>query len=224
MKKVTLLPVVLVVLLTLFGCSREKYTDIDLSYKTDETVYENIMDKSYSEKEIDITYPVLYTKNDKINALIEKEAKSVIDAIWVGDSENLELDIDYKIAYMDKDILSIIFKGYGYRKQTNHPTYHFYTLNIDLSTGEKLVLSDIADVDGVISDLKEKNYRFQMKEDEDTILDFYINDYVEFDKLYSCDRGNFVYSYVTKNGMGLSIPVPHFIGDHQEVEISVKRK
>ena len=182
----------------------EKYTDIVLSYKTDETVYENVRDKSYLEKEINITYPVLYTKSDKINALIEREAVS--------------------ISYMDEEIISIIFKGYGDRKYSNHPTYQFYTLNIDLVTGEKLELSDIVDVDAVINDLNEKNYSFVMYETESVSERYYINDYVEFDALYSCDSGNFVYSYVTKDGIGLSIPVYHAIGDHKEVEIPIERK
>ena len=202
----------------------EKYTDIVLSYKTDETVYENVIDKSYLEKEINITYPVLYTKPDKINALIEREAVSIFDLTYYGDSENLTLDIDYKISYMDEEIISIIFKGYGDRKYSNHPTYQFYTLNIDLVTGEKLVLSDIVDVDAVINDLNEKNYSFVMYETESVSERYYINDYVEFDALYSCDSGNFVYSYVTKDGIGLSIPVYHAIGDHKEVEIPIERK
>lgn len=202
----------------------EKYTDIVLSYKTDETVYEHVKDKSYTYKEINITYPVLYTGSDKINALIEREAVSIFDFSYYGDPENLKLDIDYKIAYMDEEIISIIFKGYGDRKYSNHPTYHFYTLNIDLVTGEKLVLSDIVDVDAVINDLNEKNYSFVMYETESVSERYYINDYVEFDKLYSCDSGNSVYSYVTKDGIGLSIPVSHAIGDHKEVEIPIERK
>ena len=41
---------------------------------------------------------------------------------------------------------------------------------------------------------------------------------------YSCDSENSVYSYGTKDGIGLSIPVHHAIGDHQEVEIPIERK
>ena len=166
---------------------------------------------------------MLKTGSDKINALIEREAVSIFDFSYYGDSENLKLDIDYKIAYMDEEIISIIFKGYGDRKYSNHPTYRFYTLNIDLETGEKLVLSDIVDVDAVINDLNEKNYSFVMYETPTVSERYYINDYVEFDKLYFCDSGNSVYSYVTKDGIGLSIPVSHAIGDHKEVEIPVER-
>lgn len=54
-----------------------------------------------------------------------------------------QLDLDCRISYISDEIASVIFEGMYNGKTAAHPTHMFFTLNIDLRTNEQLKLYDL---------------------------------------------------------------------------------
>lgn len=57
--------------------------------------------------------------------------------------DKTDWDINYEIVYINKDILSIMFKGYIYSPDNAHGTDTIFTVNINLNTGDKIYINDL---------------------------------------------------------------------------------
>lgn len=122
--------------------------------------------------------------------------------------------------------LSIRFSGTGDVYNAAHPSNLFGTVNIDIQEGTKLILNDIVYID---SDFADKLYIGDFKAlwpeqgeyishySKDKMLK-YLKDAESLDNIGSENQSD-VFSYFTSDGLGISIPVSHSIGDHAEFEI-----
>lgn len=202
--------------------TEEKYTITKLYYS-----------KSDDKLRCTIKYPEISGLNDidnqkKINTTLKDEALKVLN--YYEDSYgSVELNIDYKIVYMNQNILSIQYSGLGSVSNAAHPNNLFFTTNIDIKTGERLRLKDIVNIDQDFAN-KFLNGEFKALWPEQSVaLKHYTNDeirkyFLEADSLDSIgtDQQSDVFSYFTDDSLGISISVGHAIGDHAEFKISYK--
>ena len=134
------------------------------------------------------------------------------------------LDIDCRLSYFSENIASIIFEGMYNGKTAAHPVFCFYTLNIDRRTNEQLKLYNLIPTnDAMYAAFVQCAYQ-SMKEKADPAwlagVNFY--DVVCSDEDFNgCffDLSDAACAYFTETGIGISYPVSHPLGDHQETEI-----
>ncbi|MHC1681592.1 MAG: DUF4163 domain-containing protein [Clostridiaceae bacterium] len=187
----------------------------------------------YSIDDIHIKYPQLINLGDKnkqsiINDLIKTDALKVLN-YYKNSTHDLTLEIDYTIKRQDLNILSLQYSGIGYIKGAAHPNNLLYTTNININTGKKLRLKDIVNIDkNLISkfingDLKPLNpyvdYTLSNFSTEELLKTF-----ENADSLSNTGSENYsdVFSYLTKDSLGISMNVSHAVGDHTEFEIKLK--
>lgn len=186
----------------------------------------------YKRNGIRISYPVIKKLGDekkeyKINSEIKKSALKVLD--YYIEDEEIELDIIYEVNLKNEKFFSVSFYGVGNIVNASYQTNHFYTINIDMNTGEKLILSDMIDVNKELA-TKIKSLDFEPVQDinnddmkrifetmnEDSILES-LEESDSLDKISTGKQFDY-FSYITEDSIGISIRVPHAIGDHIEFE------
>jgi|GEM_PF-800447 len=188
---------------------------------------------SYSDKDIKISYPQISNLDDTdkektINEMIKVEALKVLSSY--DDVSTLTLNVDYSIKWSGENLLSIQYIGSGYVENGAYPNNIFYTTNIDINKGVKIKLKDLFNIDEeFIQKFKEGKYTIF-----DSELDVENEARKEVDKFSNTELVDFfnnaddiilgnelsVFSYFTKDSLGISVSVPHAIGDHAEFEIN----
>ncbi|WP_127529794.1 polysaccharide deacetylase family protein [Paenibacillus kobensis] len=210
------------------------------SNKMDRLDY-NITEADYTSGNMSIKYPQITGLDDagrqnKINELIRNESLKVLhyytDPGNQGIPDNLDLDITYQIALKDANRLSIQYAGLGDVAGAAHPNNLFYTTNIDLANGTKLRLNDVVVIDEHFID-KLWNGQFTVPEhtaaSKSDIVDALkmwsksellqqFNHSDSLDEIGTASQSD-IFSYFTKDSVGISIPVSHALGDHAEFEI-----
>lgn len=211
MKKVILIITMALLLVNCVGCRSEGSRVITESYKKDGIV---------------IDYPSLQDVSNTTNTLIKTEALRVLDYYSDSVSSDLSLKIDYKIKLLTDTDISIAYSGIGNVRGSAHPNSLFYTTNIDLKTGKKLRLKDFSKIDTAFLDKLREAAKsqlssklaqsFQNYDDEQLVK--YLDSADTLD--YGVDNQYDTFSYLTKDSIGISLPVGHAAGDHIEVEVS----
>lgn len=142
------------------------------------------------------------------------------------------LKITYEVKENTADLLSLLYQADYNSSYSAHPSNLVYTTNIDRTQNRRLRLGDTV----VLSEEFVKNFHSwelvadpeEQPEVREAIKD-YINHISEEELLagfQSADQigsGNpwGIYSYRTKDRLGISIEVPHYAGDHAEFEQSL---
>ncbi|MFB0841349.1 hypothetical protein [Paenibacillus oleatilyticus] len=188
----------------------------------------------YREDEIIVEYPHIsnlsdHEKQNTINEILKTEAFSVL-----GDYKNtkdLALKIEFKITREDRNLISVKYYGVGYEKGAAYPSNLFYTVNIDMNTGRKIQLKDYMNINKkFIEQLRQcKVKESEINQASSSGLD-YINEAYSDEELIkylngadsSYKNSAFAFSYFTKDALGISIEVPHSVGDHLEMELNYR--
>ena len=167
-------------------------------------------------------------KQTKINSTLKDEALKVLK-YYEDPYGSVDLNIDYKLVLKNPNILSIQYSGIGYVSNAAHPNNLFYTTNINIKTGERLILNDLVNVD---KDFANKFLNGDFKalcHEQSEALKHLTNEeiqkyFIEADSLdnIGTDKQSDVFSYFTNDSLGISIGVGHAIGDHAEFEIKYK--
>lgn len=207
----------------------------------------NVIENTYKIANITIKYPQISNlgddnKQEKINKLIKD---SVIDGYDLTETiktgvipsynepiENLSLDVSYTIELQDSNILSIKYLGESYMKNSAHPNNELCTTNVDINNVKILRLSDMVTINQALVDaLRKGNYVPWSKDfaltqsDINTLIGAY-NDRDLQTALEQSDKPNglenpfYTHSYLTKDGIVISISVNHAAGDHAEFKMS----
>ncbi|MCG7379554.1 DUF4163 domain-containing protein [Paenibacillus sp. ACRSA] len=198
-------------------------TSIKKSYKVESN--------NYSKNNINIKYPKIIniTNGDKINALIKEEATRIINSY---SEEKDHLDINYLIMLKSNDLISIQYTGSAFTEGAAYPLNVFYTSNIDINKGSRVKLIDLIEVnEAFVEKFKEGDYKSYNEDlnllDNGVITEVLsgsnsidlISYFKQSDEVGQVnDSGTF--SYITQDAIGVSISVPHALGDHLEMEIS----
>lgn len=192
-----------------------KYNDYELKRNT------------FKEKDIKIEYPQIEnTKDNKklnsINELIKKNAISAYDDIInnLEKGQTYEVDGEYDVKLNDGNILSIAYTSFNNIVPSAHPFNKFYTTNIDMKSGKELSLSDfVSNIDDkFIYNLKNGNYVGSIDTIYSTqlfneVFSYYSNDTELIKAIKSAPF------YITKESIGISLPVSHVFGDYANIEI-----
>lgn len=180
---------------------------------------------SYSIKYPQITGLADREKQKKINKIIKTEALKVLD-YYKEPYGTVDVDIDYTVS-SSSDVLSIQYSGLGTVSNAAHPDQLFYTTNIDIKNGKRIRLKDIVDTGALAEKFISGKFKALWPEQSEEMgIDKMKpkklqKDFQEADSLDSIgtEKQSDVFSYFTKDALGISIPVPYAIGGHAEFEI-----
>lgn len=230
--------VIILCLLLLSSCGPSKLQPLNNSAKTRsiETVANSTNRDAYTIKSdtytklgrnsnIVINYPTLQGKGfENSNELIKSTIRNLVPEIYGIDYFDLDLEMDYKISFQNNSFISIVFEGMGYVKTAAHPNHLFITLNINVKNGTQIKLSDMYTINDNFKEIyfetakKQAPERFTKEEwlslIEELEKDSSTNWYFEH-----ADSINGLQSYLTQNGLGLSMPVQFALGNHFEILI-----
>ena len=202
---------------------KESGSPVGINYK--------VIDEKYIDKEIIITYPQIINLSDEnkqktINEILRSEALIVLGLY--EDSCDVSLEVNYKITWQSQNIFSLQYFGIAYANGAAYPLNLLYTVNINMDNGFKLLLRDFVKIDKTFVN-NFKNYKVkdpEINHASANAFDYIINTYSVEDLIRyfegadsSYNNSAFTFSYFTKDAFGISIEVPHVVGDHMEIEL-----
>lgn len=205
---------------------------------------EQIQTVEYKQDGISASYPQLAQGENeedtkKINQMIQEDFNKILkiysfhpfpEPTPVEEGSNPELlKIGYTIKLNNDKYISILYTAIFESPYSAHPTELVYTTNISKKDKKRLMLSDILNLnESLINNFRK--WEFIPIEESNQEFNKAIRDYVtsisEGDLLQGFETadiigsGNIwgVFSYLTENKLGISLGVPHYIGDHVEFE------
>ncbi|GMK38559.1 hypothetical protein PCCS19_16130 [Paenibacillus sp. CCS19] len=233
------LSIILLIIALLTACSSDKTeTSTGTSEPAQQTTSEGqsaaptLERATLTEHDMKIQYPQITNLGDAklektINSLIRNEARKAISYYAANETT---MDIDYAVKRMDDKILSIQYTGYANSKGAAHPNNLYFTTNVDLTTGMKMLLKDTVKLDdSFVKLLRSAKYvPFDpsldlSKEAADELSNWSDAELLTYMKQADdIGIGNVlnVFTYRTADALGISLSVPHALGDHVEFEIS----
>lgn len=234
MKKTISLLILCGVMLVVMGCTGQvKQKDItDIGKQTEVANGSNykIIKQNYTDRKVTINYPQVTEMNDskrqeKINEIIKTEALHILG--WYSDAQldKFSMELEYEIKWQNAEILSIKYSGLRYLKDTAHPTYVFFTTNINMHEGSRLRLKELVNIDVDFVE-KLRNGKFIAEASPQITIKMlnFTNDRL-VDGLNTADWLGYpanrygTYSYFTGDSLGVSIEAGHAYGDHVEFEV-----
>lgn len=181
---------------------------------------------TFTEGDIVIQYPQIAgltdtERQDRINALIKDDATAIAE-------EGGTVDIAYTVTWTGPNLLSIQYSGLRNIEGSAYPNNLFYTTNVDIANGIKIGLSDVITIEpSFVEKIKEGEFVTEdpgLREAEDMIRET-VTGYNLAGALTNADNGygqenpDYCFTYFTENALGISVGVPHAVGDHAEFEI-----
>lgn len=198
--------------------------------------------KNFTEARASIQYPVLSgikdnEKLNKINTLIEDNAKSIISTTGIDSTSDI-LDIKANIISSDRKRISICYTGTLQKADESNKVYILYSNTVDLESGENLALKDFADPytiagyilsnDVEVVSLNKNAYDYFMKNRNNTSIEEYTELLSEADFPLKNEDGVKVFpksfSYVKNGDIYVSIPTECSAGDYVLIKFSPNSK
>ena len=190
-----------------------------------------IQKTSYVKNNIKIEYPQISGLRDTvrqktINDVLKNDAMML--NIYGSEDDKVSLDIKYDVKWKGSNLLSVAYSGYGYVKGNAYPNNLFYTTNIDINKGDRLKLKDIVNMDKRFIE-KFRGYKVKDPDVNQATaaafkyipqthsVDDMLKHFKEADAEFGKSR--YTFSYFTKDSIGVSLEVPHAVGDHIEIEV-----
>ena len=183
------------------------------------------------ENNIHVRYPVIKDSNDTqkeldLNHMIAQDITDLVSSQLSNAPEagDLSLELDYTISGYADQVLSISYIGTSYIKDGLFPVNTYHTLNIDLNQGEKLILTDIVNInEELMKQFKEGAY-FPYTDDLNLVASelsptTIIEEQYTDEALISYFQNENAKFYLTDYEIVLSIEIPHVLGDHLEMGI-----
>ncbi len=173
------------------------------------------------------------------NRLISEDFKRILDIYSFQpfpeltqaptDSVPTILNINYELMVNNPTIFSVLYRAAFHSSFSAYPTELVYTTNIDKDKNTKLQLKDVVKLDKEFVE-NFRTWDFILFENDNEELRKAVKDYLaglsdeellrgflQADQINS--KNSFgIYSYYRPNSMGISLSVPHYIGDHVEFE------
>ena len=183
--------------------------------------YYTITSTLFEAERVNVHFPKIKMDNqdqqEKVNTLIMDEKLRILDIF--PDRENLTLDVNYEIKFSSNRLLSIAYTGIGFVQGATRPTHFFYTLNINIETGEKIVLSDIVSVDEEFITILLSDDTTHLNTNEE--LGQFVREIILEERfLHMIQNAENIGFYFTAYSLGISIDgLGGAAGDHAELEI-----
>ena len=198
-----------------------------------EIVGEKLSEQNYDFEKLEFFYPQLFGENRDFSDVNELIRSYILNLPGFSKDEESDQSLitiynDFKIAYGDDEIISIVFANSFSRKKSAHPMNSCITINIDLETVSLIKLSDVYEIDSYFLSILRENFNEQLSRrmgEERTELAATLFDICDdnewLKRLNECDDlvkvG--IYSYFTKSGVAISCRIPYSLGDHFETII-----
>ena len=199
-----------------------------------------LISQTHFEAGVQIDYPQIrdfgdQTKEAAINKLIKDEALKILQ-YYQSEEAEFNLEIAFSVTWQSKGLLSVQYTGIGYTEGAAYPNKFFCTTNINLMSGEKIKLTDVVFIDRAFIDRfrdgelvsGEEAVRDELK----AALQGYLSAMTADDLIalfhkvdFSGDTGETgfalaeSYSYFAEDSLGISIGVPHGLGDYALYEL-----
>lgn len=201
-----------------------------LEGKGQRPIYYSLSGKQYLTGNLKINYPQITGLPDsklqtKINALLKAAALKACD-YYTETEQPFHLEINYQPKLLGAELLSIQYSGIGYTEGAAYPNNHFTTINLDLKRGSRLTLPELVKVNSSLVKVLQSGKLKPLKPEHDGILKSFTTEEL-LDKLKRSDSLSgsepaSAFSYLTDSSLGLSLTVPHALGDHAEFEIEYR--
>lgn len=186
---------------------------------SDYTIVTNNYNKNSDKRKIKLSFPQIKDLKDKsiqnkINKLIKN---TVFDDIESNLDPEYHIDYyaDYTIQWISNKVLSLSFYGNSDIKEAPHPNNVFYTLNIDMTTGKQITLTNLINVNNNFITLfinKAKFLANPLSLDSEQLANLKNNLFnIEHLQYYFTKTSDF---YFTSTGLVFSIGTDHSIGDY----------
>ena len=183
----------------------------------------------YADDVISIKYPRIIDYPDAsaqlaLNRLIADSALRELPLIRDDDTLG-EYELYYTVTRNSPEVLSIIFDGYANYKQAAHPYQFFYSVTIDVRQQKVVTLPQLVSITpeflALLPDGALRSAGIELTVDYVSAVRDSLRDYdTEFmlQELGDADTfGHSTSSYLTEDSLGISVSVPHVMGDHVEV-------
>lgn len=186
------------------------FTSFSSCYKNDI----QLETKSYvsENKNIIIEYPIIKNScGNKFNEYIFGYISDIYKGIVGDEPENFDFEIKYSVCIID-DMVSVLFEGELNYSISAHPTNIVYSINYSLNDDKNITFDDF--LSG-----KSKDDIVKSALSNDIISELYSeNDILKYIER-SDDFVSQVCYYRTFDGIYLTLPVPHAVGDYVKIKI-----
>lgn len=172
-------------------------------------------DESHTNSTVSVTYPV-FENMQMINGQIADFAASFASKTYDADYTDLELNLKYTVKRYDSKYISIVFEGMGNVRTAAYPNSIFVTKTYDLQTQKEVKPTEICKID---THFAEEVYSAFCG--NASLSAEFQSVYPDTDALLTALQTEDTQIYFTDKSVGVSIPVPHAIGDHMETAIPI---
>lgn len=163
---------------------------------------------------------------EKLNKLIYGAVTRDLDSLESG----TEYDLKSEVTFNNSSVVSMYFEGYMNVPGAAHPSQFLRTLTLDVSKQKIVTLPELVRIDEAFIDLmlngKYSSMGYEMTSEYASSIKDYLsglgNDFW-LNELRNADTpGHETSSYLTEDGLVISVSVPHVMGDHIEILLSYK--
>lgn len=236
-----------IICMLLLASCRKKNLDDDLvlSMKSDTSDLAGliIQDGEYFQDGISANYPIIISGPSQVNVnelnrIIETDFNKIVKIYSFHPFPEITpfpsmpviiLTIKDTVKMNNGRLFSVLYQASYHNPYSAYPTEMIYTTNIDAAKGKRLILSDMIKINkDFVKYFKTWNYQsydVKNKEIEDAIKD-YLKNFSEEDLLLGFKAADKIgsenhygiFSYLTPDGLGITLSVPNYLGDHIEFE------
>jgi len=155
---------------------------------------------------------------DKVKSYSQEYAGTDTSTDPNSDTQVITINLTFKIAFQNSKIISMYFWGESYDSLAPHPNSEFYTLNIDLTTGKEVALTDMYTVN---SDFRTAFFnKAEQTGGAKEALQAELALVADGDGTDGFSYPSYLPCYLTPDGLVVSIPIDHANGDHFEMQIA----
>ncbi|MDF2543280.1 MAG: hypothetical protein K0S47_2998 [Herbinix sp.] len=202
----------------------------------------------YKEDGVEAYYPQIHaglpeSKKTKLNKILKDDFDNILK-IYAFDpypelnqpkngTPRYSLKINYIVKLVNEHFISILYNVDFNTAFAAHPSEMIYTTNLNLDTEERLRLPDMIPINKAFVN-EFRTWPFITFEEGNQELNNAIKDYLsniteeeliqgfKQSDLINSENSWGIYSYLTADKLGVSLAVPHYIGDHVEFEQAYK--
>jgi hypothetical protein len=173
--------------------------------------------QNYEKEKINVTYPQLSNLNDmKVQSNINELINNIVFKYFNEDSNDLSLEIDYEIMFLNNKIISIKFYGWYYEKNgLPYPVNVLEALTYDLLNNRIIKLDQIISIDEEIIQYFYNGKAKTANEQNASAFKEYLEIAYrsEEELINAIQRSNF---YLTNDSIIIVFSTVHAIGDYEE--------
>ena len=161
-----------------------------------------------------VEYPIISNKTEQTEAFNSNilDFVSKICEDFLTDETNCSyVKIDSSV-FIAGNVISVLFEGEANYSEAAHPINVAYSINYSLNDSKTIALEDFFEgksVDDIADCVLNNEIISELYNKTDVMK--YINDYSDMDSQ--------VCYYKTQEGMFITIPVPHVVGDYVKIKI-----